>query len=151
MPLAKGRSDPVTIGIIAIVFGGGLIYNGIKNFRKSRKIQDTARIDIGSAPLGLVEVEGYAWPAIQAMPAVCGRNVVYYHYKVQQYVRRGKSSYWETKHEFNFGNPFYVMDSSGICLVHPQKNGLEVREEITKLSGYAESTQDLSAMGHRGV
>jgi|GEM_PF-4635910 len=149
--MSKSSDDAFVLGIAALAFGAGLIYTSIKNFRKGRKIQDTARIEIGSAPQGLVEVEGYAWPAINTMAAVCGRSVVYYHYKVQQYVKRGKNSHWETKHEFNFNNPFYVIDSSGVCLVHPDKKCMEVREYTTRLSGYGEHVEALTQLARPAV
>lgn len=138
------RSDPKGAGIALLFVGGALIVKGLVNFRKSRKIQDTARIDIASAPQGLVEVEGYAWPLEPPFAAVCGRQVVYYHYKVQQLVKRGKNSSWETKYEFNHNASFYVIDQSGVCIVNPTKDSMDLTETITKLDHYAESIEALS-------
>ncbi len=137
-------SDPKGAGIALLFVGGALIVKGLVNFRKSRKIQDTARIDIASAPQGLVEVEGYAWPLELPFAAVCGRQVVYYHYKVQQLVKRGKNSSWETKYEFNHNASFYVIDQSGVCIVNPTKDSMDLTETITKLDHYAESIEALS-------
>lgn len=137
-------SDPKGAGIALLFVGGALIVKGLVNFRKSRKIQDTARIDIASAPQGLVEVEGYAWPLEPPFAAVCGRQVVYYHYKVQQLVKRGKNSSWETKYEFNHNASFYVIDQSGVCIVNPTKESMDLTETITKLDHYAESIEALS-------
>jgi E3 Ubiquitin ligase len=129
---------------IALIFiGGGLLIKGLLNFRKSRKIQDTARIDISSAPQGLVELEGYAWPLEPPLSAVCGRQVVYYHYKVQQLVKRGKSSSWETRYQFNHNASFYVIDQSGVCIVNPNQDGMDLTEKITKLFAYGETIEQL--------
>lgn len=138
------RGDPKGAGIALIFVGGAFIYKGLVNFRKSRKIQDTARIDIASAPQGLVEVEGYAWPMETSLAAVCGRQVVYYHYKVQQLVKRGKSSSWETKYEFNHNPSFYIIDHSGVGIVNPNKDSMDLTERITKLDHYAESIEALT-------
>lgn len=126
-----------------ILIGGTLLWTGLKNFRKSRKVQDTARIDIASAPQGLVEVEGYAWPLETPLSAVCDRQVVYYSYEVQVLVKRNKSSSWETRYRFNHNASFYVIDQSGICIVNPTPDGMDLTEKITKLNGYAESIESL--------
>jgi hypothetical protein len=138
------RNDPQGAGIALLFFGGALLVKGLMNFRKSRKIQDTARIDIASAPQGLVEVEGYAWPLEPSLAAVCGRQVVYYHYKVQELVKRGKNSSWETRYEFNHNASFYAIDHSGVCIVNPNKDSMDITEKITKLDFYAESIEALS-------
>ena len=127
-----------------MMIGGAFTYLGLKNFRKSRKIQDTARIDIASAPQGLVEVEGYAWPLEPSFAAVCGRQVVYYNYKVQELVKRDKDSSWETRYEFNHNASFYVIDQSGVCIVNPAKDSMDITEKITKLDFYAETIEALS-------
>jgi E3 Ubiquitin ligase len=139
------RGDPQGAGIALLFVGGALVVQGLMNFRKSRKIQDTARIDIASAAQGLVEIEGYAWPLETPFAAVCGRQVVYYHYKVQQLVKRGKNSSWETKYEFNHNPSFYVIDQSGVCIVNPTQGSMDLTETITKLDHYAESIEALSA------
>ncbi len=137
------KNDPLIVAAISIIFGVALIYLELKNFRKARKIQDLARIDIASAPQGLVELEGYAWPRINSLQAVCGREVVYYNYKVEQLVKHGKSSSWVTKFEFDYEKPFFVIDSSGVCVVQPIKNCVDIVETHRKLSGYAE---DITAL-----
>lgn len=139
------RGDPQGAGIALLFVGGALVVKGLMNFRKSRKIQDTARIDIASAAQGLVEIEGYAWPLEVPFAAVCGRQVVYYHYKVQQLVKRGKNSSWETKYEFNHNASFYVIDQSGVCIVNPTQGSMDLTETITKLDHYAESIEALTA------
>ncbi len=138
------RSDPQTAGFFCLVLGGMLIYRSIKKFQRYRKIQDVARIDIASAPQGLIEVEGYAWPLNNSITAVCGREAVYYNYKVQKLVRRGKNASWETEYEFNFDKTFYVIDRTGACFVQPVSQATEdVSEKITKLSGYAADIESL--------
>jgi hypothetical protein len=139
------RGDPKGTGIALLFVGGALVFKGLMNFRKGRKIQDTARIDIASAAQGLVEVEGYAWPMEASFAAVCGRHVVYYHYKVQQLVKRGKNSSWETRYEFNHNPSFYAIDHSGVCIVNPTAGSMDLTEKITKLDHYAESIEALSA------
>ncbi|MBC7458467.1 MAG: hypothetical protein H7235_09325 [Bdellovibrionaceae bacterium] len=137
------KSDPQFAAIASLFLGGALVFKELSNFRKSRKIQDTARINIASAPQGLVEVEGYAWPLERSFAAVCGREVVYYNYKVQELVRQGKNSSWETRYEFNHNSSFYVIDQSGVCIVNPSKDGMDLTEKITKLDRYAESVEEL--------
>ncbi len=137
--------NKIKLPLILITIGGGLLFKGLKNFRKSRQIQDTARINIGSAAQGLVEIEGYAWPMKAAITAVCGRQVVFYNYKVQELVSRGKNTSWETRYEFNHNFPFYVIDFSGVALVAPTDNCMDLTEKTTKLARYAESIEDLTS------
>ncbi|MBC7456815.1 MAG: hypothetical protein H7235_00955 [Bdellovibrionaceae bacterium] len=75
--------------------------------------------------------------------AVCGREAVYYNYKVQELVRQGKNSSWETRYEFSHNTSFYVIDQSGVCIVNPSKDGMDLTEKITKLDHYAESVEAL--------
>lgn len=137
------RNEHYKIPIILLFTGGYLLWRGLINFRKARRIEDTARIDIDSAPQGLVEIEGYAWPMSTPLMSVSGRRVVYYNYKVQEYVRRGKNSSWETKYEFHHTVPFYVIDQSGVCLVNPLTESMDLIESTIKLSSYAESIEEL--------
>lgn len=150
MPLSKSSSN--SLAIPAIIGGVVLLTHSLRNFIKARKIQDTARIDIGSAPQGLVELEGYAWPKEHSMEAVCGRQAVYYAYQIDEHVKRGKNSTWETRFKFSFEHPFYVMDHSGICLVKPVEQCLELKQTTTRLSRYVTSVADLkTAKGPSGM
>lgn len=137
------RAKDYELVVYLIMFGGILLGQGLYNFRKKRRIEDAARIDIGSAPQGLVELEGFAWPAKDSLVAVCGRRVVYYEYKVQEYVSSGKRSSWETRYSYEYSHPFYLMDHSGVCLVDPQGVKLNLKEQITELKDYAEDIEGL--------
>lgn len=138
-------NDPKIAAILCLLAGGSLLYRGLKNFQKVRKIQDMACIDIGSAPKGLVELQGYAWPQSELMTDIYDQEVIYYTYKVQKHERSGKHSRWVTKYEFDFDNIFYVMDLSGICLVKPSKNSMDLQENIIGLHNYATDIESLKS------
>ncbi len=121
-----------------------LLADGLQKFRKIQKIQDTTRINIASAPQGLVEIEGYVWPLEPTHVAFCGRQTICYHYEVQQFVKRNKDSYWETKYELKNNASFYVFDQTGVCIVKPRsQERLDLTVDVYELSFYAESLKEL--------
>lgn len=108
---------------------------GVMHFSEVRKIQDLAKVDIGSAPQGLVEIEGFVWPAAHSMKSIFGKDVVFYNLQVQE--RTASQNYkesWKTVYEFDFEKPFYVIDSSGVCVVHPRKQNMKLLEYNCSLS-----------------
>jgi hypothetical protein len=117
-------------GIFLIVLGGGLVYSGLRRFRRTRKVEDTPTSPIQSAPQGYVEIQGNAWPlAESATKNVRGKSSVFRHLKVQMLVRSGKNNRWKSIYEERSEKPFLVFDASGAALVRPQDAELELTKQ----------------------
>ena len=136
-------SDPLEIAAFTFLVGGGLIYKSLRNFQRLRKVQDTAKINIASAPAGLVEVEGYAWPAGDMARDRFNRHAIYLDYRLEEYVRRGDNSRWETVFKFHHETPFYILDHTGVCLIDPSKDCMELHERTIPLNGYPRNHEEL--------
>lgn len=139
-------SDPLEITAFVFILGGGLVYKSLKNFRRLRKVQDTAKINISSAPAGLVEVEGYAWPAGDMARDRFNRWAIYLDYRLEEYVQRGDNSRWEVAFKFHHETPFYIIDQTGVCLIDPVKDCMELHERIIRLNGYPQNHEELIKM-----
>ena len=74
---------------VAIVFCGGLLYNAIKKYKTVRKIEDTAKSNIATAPQGYVEFQGFAWPMQKSVQCTRGFEAVYYSFSLQRQETQG--------------------------------------------------------------
>lgn len=120
-----------TIGFLVIV-GGRFIYRGLKDYKIRRQAEDTANSKIATAPQGLVEFEGQAWPVEKLIQNIDGQYVCYIELQIQRYVRRGKNSEWETQHRVVCGESFILADKTGACLVESNSANLELQGTITR-------------------
>lgn len=100
-------------------FGGALLWDWQRRMRRSRKIEDTARVPVASAAQGHAELHGYAWPIQTLSTLLSGKTAVYRSLKIEKNVRRGKRSHWVTIYEEKSERPFYLVDSSGMALIYP--------------------------------
>lgn len=105
------------------------IANGYRKFRTRRKIENTARSKISTAPQGLVEVEGQAWPTA-VRKSLDGRPVCFWSIEVQEYRKSGKNSSWQTVYTYASSEELLVFDGSGVCLVHPEAAELSLLATI---------------------
>ncbi|MBS1971004.1 MAG: hypothetical protein JSU04_11890 [Bdellovibrionales bacterium] len=124
---ARDQQEVFKVALTLMLFGGMSVAFGLKKFLTKRKVEDTARSKISSAPQGLVEVEGQAWPTI-ARKCLDGRPVCFWSIRVQEYRRSGKSSSWHTVYSYATSDEVLVLDESGACLVHPENAQLEITE-----------------------
>lgn len=109
----------ITLALAA--FGGGIFWSAIRNHRRARKVQDTPRSKVGSAPQGYVELEGFAWPASDVFAAHDGYKAVYYSFLLQREEVRGsgknKRRTWVTVFSVCHGGHFYLADATGLALI----------------------------------
>lgn len=107
------------IGVL-IFFGVLGVFSGLRAFSIKRRVEDTACSRISSAPQGLAEIQGQAWPTIN-LKSIDGRPLCYWHIQVQKYKKRGKNSSWVTVHTRQTLEPVILTDGTGACLVAPDK------------------------------
>lgn len=105
------------------IAGGGMVYRAIRTKKITREIADTPRSKTASAPQGLVELEGFAWPAGEVARCVSGEEVVYYRLEIQRAESRGSGKNRRTEWVSVFTHapcaPFYVVDATGLALITP--------------------------------
>ncbi|MES3038977.1 MAG: hypothetical protein V4736_13810 [Bdellovibrionota bacterium] len=106
-----------------LVLGAGLFYKAIKNQKKARQIEDTARSKLASAPQGLVELQGFAWPMNSTVKTSSDHDAVYYKFELQREEKRGsgknRRTVWVTIFTFTHEEPFYILDPTGLGVVQP--------------------------------
>ncbi len=109
----------VFLAIIGAAFGIYLFFQGFAFLNRKRLIQNIPTSKINALALGLVEVIGRALPSTPKpfKSPYAKANCVFYHYRVQQFVRRQRNSGWKTISEGSSGVPFYVDDGTGKVLV----------------------------------
>jgi hypothetical protein len=121
--------------MVYLVFGGisGLkfAYEGFKKWKYKRYLEDIPVSKIGSAAMGLVELEGEAEGAVQLMDApLSGEKCVFYKYKVEKYISAGRNSYWKTEAEDESSSTYFcVKDETGQVLCAP--SGVELLDKPT--------------------
>src|SRR5262245_60860904 len=108
-------------------FGAGGGFNPGGLFRRkgerasARHIQDTPRSKVATAPQGLVEVEGFAWPESEVDKTLNGLEAVYRCLTLQrqdtEYDDGKRRKVWKTVGGYSTGRPFYVVDETGLALV----------------------------------
>ncbi len=134
------NSKVLKLGFVLCVLGGTFLYSAIKKQKRLRKIQDTQRSKVASAPQGFVEIEGFAWPYTETVNLSCGLKAVYHSLEIQRYEKRGKSSQWVTFLKKNHEVPFYVFDGTGAVLVVPSGCEFELDGGKTRNWGAIEKT-----------
>jgi hypothetical protein len=121
---------------VAIVFCGGLLYNAIKKYKAVRKIEDTAKSNIATAPQGYVEFQGFAWPMQKSVQCTQGFEAVYYSFLLQRQETQGsgkkKKKVWVTKYSYGHSEPFYVVDSTGLAVIMPEQAQYDLESARTK-------------------
>lgn len=119
-------SNPTKFGFYAIGFGIFLLIHGLRNFLRTRKITDASTIPIASAPQGLVEFQGYAYPVMQVMKTIAGRSCVVLEYELQVENKNSWSTVWTSANYNRFG----IVDSSGIACVDASNAVTEIKQQI---------------------
>jgi hypothetical protein len=106
------------VGLGAGVF---FFFLGFVQLRKKRMIEDIPTSTIRAMAPGLVEIIGKVvdWNCLEG--PFTRQACVYYEFLVEQYVRRGKNSHWETVYKENTGkHAFCLEDETGKALVIPE-------------------------------
>jgi hypothetical protein len=111
-------------GWVLLVFAAAAIaalYLAVRYWGLSRRIADTARARVRSAPHGYVELYGRAEFATDAKCPVApltGRTCVWWSYRIAR--NSGRRRAWETLDSGTSDAAFMLRDDTGACLVDPR-------------------------------
>jgi len=104
-----------TLGLFAGIW---LFFNGFRDLRRLRLIENTPTARIRSMAMGLVEVNGYVEGRSTVIAPFSGRPCAYW--QVEIAVRNGRRQSWSTIHRNASGQPFFLRDDTGLALVYPK-------------------------------
>ena len=116
-------------GVLLLIVGLYLFYNSLKNLKKKRLFENIPTSKMRSVAMGLVELKG----KIEAAESIIkdpfdDKECVYWSVSIEEYVKRGKSRKWVTRHEANDSVPFLFSDDT------VEKKLISVIEEFKKKS-----------------
>lgn len=123
------EGDDLKAALFCFGMGGLLVWQGLRRLKRKRITEDTPHTDIASAPQGLCEIQGFAWPLAGTAETLSGRKAVYLELVLEKLVKQGKSSTWKRQWGRTHKMPFYVLDSTGCVTVNPEKAEVEVKNE----------------------
>ncbi len=102
-------------------FGVWAFFWGFKRLRRKRLIENTPTSTIRGLALGLVELIGKPKKEKLLKSPLTKTDCVLYHYTVERYEQRGKSSQWVLVTQGDsFYCPFWIDDGTGQILVFPK-------------------------------
>lgn len=127
------------------------MYFAFKRTKQKRQVEDTIRSLTATAPQGLVELQGFAWPIgekIVKLPS--NLEGVYYSFLLQKLVTKGygknKRKEWQTVYSYFFGNSFYILDAKGLAVVNIQSSELVLDSNKTCNWNYLSTDKKLHLM-----
>jgi len=125
----------------AIIGGGLLIFKGLKRFYTALKVKGMAPIKIAAAPMGLVELEGFAWP-LANLENTCfeGSPAVFVNLRMMCQSENQYNSnkiVWEYTSPF----PFLIMDNTGAAIVFPKQAQRDVHTETIRWNSLSADQQ----------
>jgi hypothetical protein len=132
----------VKLGAALVLGGITLVISGVKRFRQARRVQDHGTVPSASAPQGLVELQGFAWPTLPVTAPVSGMSCVYFSLHVEERRGSGKNSHWVTLLNDDTREPFFLADNSGHVLIRPHGAELEVRTREKSWRSLAAATRE---------
>ena len=96
-------------------------YGTWRFLKRLRLIEDTPKSLIRSATQGYVELQGEArlMPGDLILAPLTHMRCVWWRYRVERYVRSGRSSHWQTVQSETSPDLFLVVDGTGQCVIDP--------------------------------
>ena len=115
------NDDGFGVGAMLIIIGLVMFYNSLKNLKIKRLIENVPTSKARSVAMGLVELKGKIENRNKTLTdPFDGKDCVYWHIHIQQYMKRGKRRTWVTRHKAKKQVPFYLTDQTGSVLVNMQ-------------------------------
>ncbi|MBU2103169.1 MAG: GIDE domain-containing protein [Candidatus Omnitrophota bacterium] len=111
-------------------FGLWSFLYGWKSLRLRRIIQEIPTSKVRSLALGLAEVSGIIVPIKSTISPILKKECVFYHTKVEEYRRSGKSGHWATIKELKIFFPFHIEDETGKVLVENSNADVRVKKDL---------------------
>lgn len=106
----------LVVGVVGAVCTG----LGIRFWRRRWAIVDTPTSKCVALFVGRNEVTGWAEHAQVLVAPVTQAPAVWFHWVLERWVQRGKSSRWETVDQATSETPFWLVDDTGRVLVWPE-------------------------------
>jgi hypothetical protein len=144
--MSSNDNSDLELAFFGIVTGAILVYRSLQRFRRTRIVQDTTRSKIASAPMGLAEIQGFAWPQELVVNCLRGRNAIYQKLELQKLVKRGKNSSWVTKWSREHKPVFYVLDETGLLEVDPAEAEFEIQSRVLSWSKLTQTEKDNTSL-----
>ena len=120
------NDDGFGVGVMLIILGLIMFYNSLKNLKIKRLIENVPTSKARSVAMGLVELKGKIENRNKTLTdPFDGKDCVYWHIHIQQYMKRGKRRTWVTRHKAKKHVPFYLTDQTGSVLVNMQGANLK--------------------------
>ena len=120
------NDDGFGVGAMFIIIGLIMFYNSLKNLKIKRLIENVPTSKARSVAMGLVELKGKIESGNKTLTdPFDGKDCVYWHIHIQQYMKRGKKRTWVTRHKAKKHVPFYLTDETGSVLVNMQGANLK--------------------------
>ena len=98
-------------------------FAGWRYFRRLQVVEDTPKSLIRSAAQGYVELSGTSrlMPGDPILAPLTRMRCVWWAYHIEEYMGSGKNAHWQTVSKEASGDLFWVEDSTGRCVVDPDK------------------------------
>jgi hypothetical protein len=136
---------------LMIATGCTMLTIGLQRFRRKRRAEDLPRAKIVSAPQGLVELQGFAWPlAEQAVQSIFEKSCVYRFFQLEKLTRLGKSLSREVMHTEKTTSRFIIFDSTGFALIDPTNWSFEAKTHAVPWEKLSASVQNSIVSQIRG-
>ena len=120
-----------------LIAGGFLLWLTFQRRKYKSLVEDTPTSKLATASQGQDEFQGFAWPKGDGFVGYGDKSYVHYDFKLQREETRGSGKNrrreWVTKAKFTFNESFYLLDPTGLALIHPRKSRLQVSNRRTRL------------------
>ncbi len=125
-PLAAGSWAGYLLLGLGLAAGLLVLTYAFSVWKEKRLIENIPTSKVRSLAMGLVEVKGAARPKAVLKSPITGTACAYYRYKIEKYVRSGRSSHWSVVDQGASTNYFYVEDDTGRILADPVDADVQV-------------------------
>jgi hypothetical protein len=117
---------------VLLIFGGVaaivalvMLFNGRTNMMKQKRMLETETVRVDRLKGGFSEVKGRARGSGKTLTSPMSQTpCIYYQFKVEEYVRRGRSSYWRTVVDDRQDAGCLLDDGHGQCAVRIRESEL---------------------------
>lgn len=114
-------SELIFATVALVLFAGGLLYFGIRSFRKARLIEDIPTAKVRSCAQGFAELCGTAaiCDGAPLVSPLTGEPCVWYSFRIEE-KSEDKVFSWKTVKRDISSREFMLKDDSGECAVYPK-------------------------------
>ena len=131
----SGSPMPFFFLVVGFLVGLILFFVGFRTYREYRLLEDTPIAPIRSIPMGLVHVRGKATGDDRLTSPLTGVPCYYYRVQVERYVKKEKSSEWETVRTDSEERSFNLDDGTAKVLVNPHQAEYDVMRTFQAETG----------------